>query len=171
MSKSVVSSNALAAAVLLHTPIPATSIRLTLNADCGIQLTFVSRTDATIEGTPVAAHELLAIKRFLESYFLRQFQPLTDAITPQGTPFQEKVWHRLRQIPVGQTLTYGELARQLGSSPRAIGNACRHNPLPILTPCHRVVGKHSIGGFIGQSQGKNVAIKQWLLQHEQKAAA
>jgi methylated-DNA-[protein]-cysteine S-methyltransferase len=84
----------------------------------------------------------------------------------QGTPFQIALWQHLATIPVGSTQTYGEIAKALNSSPRAIGNACRKNPLPIIFPCHRVVAQHHIGGFAGEVEGRLINIKQKLLEHE-----
>ena len=69
-------------------------------------------------------------------------------------------------IPPGKVMTYGEVARQLDSSPRAVGNACRANPLPIIIPCHRIVGQTGTGGYGGFRTGKVVEIKHWLLHHE-----
>jgi methylated-DNA-[protein]-cysteine S-methyltransferase len=63
-------------------------------------------------------------------------------------------------------LRYGELAKVLDSGARAVAAACRANPLPILIPCHRVVSHKGLGGYMGQVEGKEVAIKQWLLHHE-----
>ena len=83
-----------------------------------------------------------------------------------GTNFQRKVWQALRQIPVGQVVTYGELAEQLNTSARAVGNACRANPIPLVIPCHRVVSKSGIGGFAGSRDGQPMKIKSWLLAHE-----
>ncbi|MDH3314205.1 MAG: methylated-DNA--[protein]-cysteine S-methyltransferase [Gammaproteobacteria bacterium] len=83
-----------------------------------------------------------------------------------GTPFQRRVWRALQRIPCGNTLTYGELARKLGTSARAIGGACRENPAPIVVPCHRVVAATGAGGFMGQSRGRALGIKSWLLCHE-----
>ncbi len=84
----------------------------------------------------------------------------------QGTDFQRRVWATLQQIPAGQVRTYGELATELASSPRAVGNACRHNPLPLVIPCHRVVSAQGIGGFAGQREGQKISIKERLLHHE-----
>lgn len=84
----------------------------------------------------------------------------------QGTDFQCRVWDALQQIPAGQVKTYGELATELTSSPRAVGNACRHNPLPLVIPCHRVVSAQGIGGFAGQREGQKISIKEHLLHHE-----
>lgn len=84
----------------------------------------------------------------------------------EGTLFQRRVWQAMREIPCGETRTYGEIATLLGSSARAVGGACGRNPLPVLIPCHRIVGRQDIGGF---NQGKDdwlLGIKYWLLRHE-----
>ena len=83
-----------------------------------------------------------------------------------GTDFQLRVWQALREIPAGSVLTYGQLAKKLGSGARAVGGACRANPCPIFVPCHRVVAAHGRGGFAGATGGRWLAIKEWLLRHE-----
>lgn len=83
-----------------------------------------------------------------------------------GTEFQRRVWKALQAIPAGEVTTYGALARKLGSSARAVGNACRRNPVPVLVPCHRVVAQNGLGGFAGDSNGRLVEIKRHLLVHE-----
>ena len=83
-----------------------------------------------------------------------------------GTPFQLRVWRALQTIPVGETLTYTELARQVSSGPRAVANACGANPIPIIIPCHRVVAKGGLGGFMQGREAGSLSIKQWLLAHE-----
>jgi len=83
-----------------------------------------------------------------------------------GTEFQHNVWRALQAIPPGQTRSYSDIADQLCSSARAVGNACRANPIPIVVPCHRVVAKQGIGGYFGQTGGARLRIKQWLLNHE-----
>lgn len=83
-----------------------------------------------------------------------------------GTDFQQRVWRALRRIPAGKVLSYGELARKLKTGPRAVGNACRANPIPVVIPCHRVVAANGHGGFMGKTGGKALAIKDWLLTHE-----
>ncbi|HEY9148619.1 MAG TPA: methylated-DNA--[protein]-cysteine S-methyltransferase, partial [Gammaproteobacteria bacterium] len=87
-------------------------------------------------------------------------------LQPPGTPFQQAVWQQLQRIPFGSVCTYGELARRLNSAPRAVAGACRANPLPLLIPCHRVVASNGVGGYLGQTSGHGLALKQWLLQHE-----
>ncbi len=102
----------------------------------------------------------------LKRYFFDPAAPFTVPLGPHGTPFQQQVWWALRSIPPGQVVTYGVLARQLGSGARAVAGACRANPVPLLVPCHRVVAAAGSGGFIGASQGAPLALKLWLLRHE-----
>jgi methylated-DNA-[protein]-cysteine S-methyltransferase len=85
-----------------------------------------------------------------------------------GTPHQQAVWRAMRAIPCGQTRRYGELASEIGSSAQAVGQACGHNPLPIVVPCHRVVAKTGLGGFFHRQDSDALNIKRWLLQHEQR---
>lgn len=83
-----------------------------------------------------------------------------------GTDFQQKVLLSLRDIPPGQTKTYGQLAEELETSPRAIGQAVRRNPFPIFFPCHRIVAQNGLGGFAGNVDGHLLKVKAWLLSHE-----
>lgn len=95
-------------------------------------------------------------------------QPATVFSVPvqqSGTAFQQKVWQAIAAIPRGQTRTYSQLALALGSGPRAVANACGANRLPLVVPCHRVVAKNGLGGFM-QGARNGLLIKQWLLQHE-----
>lgn len=83
-----------------------------------------------------------------------------------GTPFQQRVWAAIRDIPAGSTRTYGDLAAALGTAARAVGQACRANPCPIAVPCHRVVGARGLGGFAGDTSGRRLEVKRRLLRHE-----
>ena len=84
-----------------------------------------------------------------------------------GSAHQIRVWEALKSIPRGQTLTYGEVAARTLSMPRAIGNACGHNPIPVVIPCHRVIAAGGrLGGFMGGREADPLAIKRWLLTHE-----
>ncbi len=85
-----------------------------------------------------------------------------------GTPHQRKVWQAMCAIPCGQTRTYGELAAQIGSSARAVGQACGNNPIPIVIPCHRVVSTSGLGGFMHRADRGALDIKRWLLAHERR---
>lgn len=92
---------------------------------------------------------------------LRRFDlPLAPAATPRGDVLRAA----LRTVAHGETATYGEIARAIGSGARAVGQACARNPFPIVVPCHRIL---AAGGAIGQySAGTGVEIKRWLLNHE-----
>ena len=102
----------------------------------------------------------------LARYWMDPAQAFELPLSYEGSPHQLKVWQALLTIPVGQTCSYGDIARQISSSPRAVGQACGANPLPILIPCHRVVGKSSRGGFMHRQDSAALAYKDWLLQHE-----
>lgn len=102
----------------------------------------------------------------INDYFRSAGNSFQIPILPQGTEFQTRVWLALTDIPPGEVLTYGQLAAKLGSSARAIGNACRRNPTPIVVPCHRVVAKSGLGGFAGDTKGRLTNIKAQLLTHE-----
>lgn len=83
-----------------------------------------------------------------------------------GTDFQHRVWQAISAIPCGSVITYGTIAQQIGSVPRAVGQACGDNWFPILIPCHRVVSASGIGGFSHHTDGYLLNIKHWLLRHE-----
>jgi methylated-DNA-[protein]-cysteine S-methyltransferase len=110
-----------------------------------------------------------AVCNELKTYFQNGQHHFTAPLLIAGTPFQKKVWQALCQIPPGTTLSYGELAAKLATSPRAIGNACRANATPIVVPCHRIVAKQGTGGFVGKTRGAMTNIKEWLLAHEKGA--
>jgi methylated-DNA-[protein]-cysteine S-methyltransferase len=102
-------------------------------------------------------------RRQLEAYFAGQLQVFDLPLAPAGSRHDQLVWAAMRQIPRGQTRSYGELAMEAGSGPRAVGAACGRNPIPIVIPCHRVVARHGIGGYSG---GAGLPTKRWLLQLE-----
>lgn len=109
----------------------------------------------------------LAIRE-LEAYFTGELQSFSFPVTPQGTPFQRTVWDALTRIPYGGVQTYGELAKRIGKSgaARAVGMAAHRNPIAIVIPCHRLVGKTGLTGYAG-----GLEIKAWLLAHEGAAQA
>lgn len=118
------------------------------------ELCFQQPVNMTI--TPNDLKKILRDKAFFPPYSSSPF-------LIQGTPFQKQVWNLIEGIPFGSTRTYGELAKQLGNTnfARAVGRACNSNPLALLIPCHRVVGKNTLGGFAGGSE-----IKEQLLELE-----
>lgn len=85
-----------------------------------------------------------------------------------GSEHQLKVWRAMQAIPQGATQTYGEMAKQIGSSARAVGQSCGNNPIPVVVPCHRVVGKTGLGGFMHRADDGALDIKRWLLAHERR---
>lgn len=91
---------------------------------------------------------------------------LTDFDLPmavEASEFQQRVCARIAAIPFGDTTTYGEIAKALGAPAQAVGRGCGGNPIPLLIPCHRVLGSAGLGGFSG---GTGVETKVWLLRHE-----
>lgn len=105
----------------------------------------------------------LAVKQ-LEEYFIGERLKFDLPLSLEGTPFQKSVWQSLQEIPFGETYSYQELAKKIGNekSCRAVGNANNKNPIPIIIPCHRVIGKS------GRPRGfaPGVSYQEWLLNHE-----
>jgi methylated-DNA-[protein]-cysteine S-methyltransferase len=95
-------------------------------------------------------------------------------LAPSGSVFQQRVWHAVADIPRGQMRSYGALARQLGTSARAVGQACSANCFALVVPCHRVVANAGLGGFVGDASASDdiehaqvqQEMKRWLLAHE-----
>jgi len=103
----------------------------------------------------------------LKAYFQNPHYQFDLPLKPLGTQHQKMVWRSIAAIPVGQTKTYGEIAKQIKSGPRAVGTACGANPYPLIAPCHRVVSTQGIGGFMRENApGLYRQIKLWLLKHE-----
>jgi methylated-DNA-[protein]-cysteine S-methyltransferase len=122
---------------------------------------------ATAGGAPDGAARQVLDQLF--HYFEDPAWPFDLPLGMDGTAFQCRVWRALGRIPSGSTRSYGELARELGSCARAVGGACRRNPIPIVVPCHRVIAADGgTGGFMGQRGGDALAIKTWLLEHERR---
>mgnify|MGYP001084981146 CR=1 FL=1 len=113
-------------------------------------------------GRPTPLLRLVADQ--LVAFFAGELTRFELPLMLEGTTFQRRVWHELRQIPYGGTATYGEIAERVGSpgASRAVGLANNRNPVPIIVPCHRVVGAD--GALVGFGGG--LACKRWLLDHE-----
>jgi len=131
------------------------------------------RAITSIDYLPEAAHDVRARSalaaeavRQLRCYFRDPHHIFVLPLAPSGTEFQRRVWSALRRIPAGTALSYGVLALRLGSGARAIGGACRANPISLVIPCHRVVGRNGLGGFMGVAAGRSLDTKRWLLAHE-----
>ena len=110
--------------------------------------------------------KLAEVIRQLRAYFAGELEDFDLALSPQGTPFQQRVWSELLKIPYGETISYGELARRIGNSnaSRAVGLANGSNPIPIVIPCHRVIGSN--GKLTGYGGG--LPIKEKLLALEKR---
>jgi len=107
------------------------------------------------------------VVRQMERYFADPEFRFSLPLAAAGTPFRERIREALNAIPVGESRTYGELARRLHTAPRAVGGACGANDIALVVPCHRVVGSQgSLGGFMHAVDGDPLAIKRWLLTHE-----
>ena len=97
----------------------------------------------------------------LAAYFAGEMPDFDLPVAPRGTEHDRKVWRAMQRISAGEVRTYGEIAREIASSPRAVGNACGRNPIPIIVPCHRIVGAGgAIGGYSGQGGAET---KRFLL--------
>lgn len=97
----------------------------------------------------------------LNEYFANRKKQFSLKLHPEGTEFQTEVWNRLLEIPYGETITYSDLAAKIGrpKAIRAVGNACRKNPVPILIPCHRVIGKNgTLTGYAGGIENKKLLL-------------
>jgi len=134
---------------------------------CNNRLTGISFMNNGAAIPPLSRVAKLVSKQLLE--YCANNRPAYEFDIPyqiEGTDFQKQVWLALRKIPPGEVVTYGKLAKQLNTSARAIGNACRCNPIPVVIPCHRVVSASGFGGYAGKTKGTLFDIKKWLLKHE-----
>ena len=150
---------------VIKTPLPGRNNRLAIVTQGNKlqELLFVSQTTKLKQPKTAFAK---SVADQLKAYFDQADFEFTLQLAPKGTAYQKSVWSRLRKCPTGKVWTYGELARKIQSGPRAVGNACRRNPIPIVVPCHRVVSANGMGGYAGKTSGAYLSVKQWLLQHE-----
>jgi len=118
------------------------------------------------EGAPPATPLLRKAAAQLAAYFAGTRTTFDLPLRPAGGPFEQAVFAEMAAIPFGETLTYGEIAARLGTAAQPVGRACGANPLPIVIPCHRVLGASGLGGF---SASGGVEDKVWLLRHESAA--
>jgi methylated-DNA-[protein]-cysteine S-methyltransferase len=102
------------------------------------------------------------------AYWINPAQSISVKLLKQGSDYRHRVWAALNNIPLGTTLAYSSLASIINSSARAVGNACRDNPYPVIIPCHRVVSVSGMGGYCGQTEGDLMTIKSKLLNYESR---
>ncbi len=145
---------------------------LTLKSDVGtlVGVWFEGDDDAPEPDRSIVADRLIdRTRRELDRYFAGRLQEFTVPVRPSGTAFQQAVWAALRTIPFGETRSYGAIARQIRrpAAVRAVGAANGANPIPVIIPCHRVIGANgSLTGF-----GGGMERKRFLLDLEQGAAS
>lgn len=138
-------------------------IEIVGNPDGILTITFAEEAFKSERNLPVCMSECL---RQLEGYFKGRRQKFNVPLVLKGTDFQKAVWRQLQKIPFGQIASYGDVARAIGRPQafRAVGNANNKNRIPLIIPCHRVIG--SDGRLVGFGSG--IWRKQWLLDHEKR---
>lgn len=110
------------------------------------------------------------VVRQIERYLVQPGFVFDLPLKIDGSEFRQCVWKVICEIPAGKTMTYGEVAERIGSAPRAVGGACGDNRIPLIIPCHRIVARNGIGGFMHTTGDLELGIKRWLLAHEQRVA-
>lgn len=135
------------------------------------QSDFVVGIDYLPQDTPsFAADDLFTAEacRQLREYLADPHFRFELPVAVGGTAFQKRAWAVISGIACGETLTYSDVAERLGTGPRAVGGACGANRVPLLIPCHRVVARGGLGGFMNATGGFALQIKSWLLAHESR---
>ncbi len=140
--------------------------RITSDGESVVKLSYETETDTS---EPSEQPLLMTAKQQLEQYFIDPNFQFSLPLQPNGTAFQRRIWNEINKIPRGTTTTYGAIAKQLRTSAQAVGTACRENPIPIIIPCHRVVGQGGIGGYAGQTEGPLIKLKKALLVFDRAA--
>lgn len=144
-------------------PAPFGALGVRIRGDAVREIEFLPEGTPPIDpASPTSATVARALVRYLSDPAAR----IDLRLAPEGTLFQRRVWDAIARIPRGATRTYGDLARELGSAPRAVGQACGANPIPVVVPCHRVVSASGLGGFAHHIDGFLLGVKRWLLAHE-----
>ena len=149
---------------LVHSPIGRLILASDGTALVGVWMANASPTDANWSRHKGDDEVLAQTREELAEYFDGRRRTFDIALAPNGTAFQRSVWSALTQIPFGTTISYADLARRVGkeAAVRAVGAANGRNPIPVIVPCHRVIGSDgSLTGF-----GGGLPRKKWLLQHE-----
>ena len=143
----------------LHTPLG----EITVSEEDGAIVSLDWGRGSDQEATPL----LREAREQLHDYFDGKRVTFQLPLAPHGTPYQRRVWDALTRIPPGETRSYLDIAREIASVPRAVGQANGRNPIPIIIPCHRVIAATgALGGFSG---GDGPSTKRYLLEHEARA--
>ena len=138
---------------------PAGDITLFEDADAIVALDGGWARSQQDEPTPL----LIETIRQVDAYFAGALTSFDLPLAPPGSSFQQNIYQSVQEIPYGETRTYRDIATQLDTSPRPVGNACSRNPIPIIIPCHRVRGTNGLGGYSGPG---GIDMKQRLLSLE-----
>ena len=145
----------------MATPFAVLGIRAAGDSLTGIE--YLPRGAATLAPlNRLAERACRQIERYLDDPGFRFDLPFDY----RGTDFQCRVWRAIHAIPSGETLTYVDIARRLNTAPRPVGGACGANRIPLVIPCHRVLGSNGLGGFMNARSGFPLEVKRWLLRHE-----
>jgi len=143
---------------------PIGRVRFTTDREVLVSLDFVADDTPLLAPASPFGRE---VDRQLQGYFSDPTWSFTLPMKATGSPFQHRVWKLMAAIEPGKRRSYGDLAAELGSAARAVGGACRANPLLVIVPCHRVVAaRGGLGGFSGAVDGAPLERKRWLLDHE-----
>jgi methylated-DNA-[protein]-cysteine S-methyltransferase len=143
----------------LHTPLG----EVTISEDGGVIVALDWGRGRDQEATPLLREACDQLQKYFDGKRMSFDLPLA----PEGSDFQKRVWAALCAIPPGETRSYADIARTIGSAPRAVGGANGANPIPLFIPCHRVIAADgSLGGYSG---GDGPATKLYLLDHESRA--
>ncbi|MEO1505221.1 MAG: methylated-DNA--[protein]-cysteine S-methyltransferase [Pseudomonadota bacterium] len=140
-------------------PSPFGLLEITERNDAIVRLTWPARGPEVEPPTPL----LEAATRQLQEYFDGRRQDFDLPLRVEAAEFERAVCEQMRAIPFGETRTYGDIAKALATAAQPVGRACGANPIPIIIPCHRVLGADGLGGF---SASGGVEDKVWLLKHE-----
>lgn len=142
---------------------PVGMLGISVENDQLLMLDYMSPRSKPRSSANAFAKEVLAQ---VKAYFSDPSHKFDLPLVKQGSEHQQRVWRALQKIPSGKTMSYGVLADRIASGARAVGNACRHNPVSIVVPCHRVVAANGPGGYGGAVNGAILQRKLWLLEHE-----
>lgn len=128
---------------------------------------FAARAQADVARDALSAE----VARQVQAYFDDPDFVFDLPLLPCGTEFQRRVWQAIASVPRGEVRTYGQIAKAVHSAPRAVGQACGANWIPLVIPCHRVTASGGLGGFAhhADNEGFHLNVKRWLLKHEQVA--
>lgn len=151
----------------IYSGFPTFDLKVILDIESIIGVEFLIKDTRLVNSPDKSNHFVAKIITQLDSYVKDGKFKFDLPLKLSGSEHQKKVYQQMLYIPAGQTLSYKDIAQNIASSPRAVGNSCGRNPIALLVPCHRVIAANGkLGGFMQSVTVGNVSIKQWLLNHE-----